>query len=54
MQHRELEELAVHTLRITGIYANPDEGIFFSASDDGTFKTSDIEDGESLDEQRPS
>merc|ERR1712156_108537 len=54
MQHRELEELAVHSLRITGIYVNSEEGIFNSVSDDGTFKTTECEDGETLDEQRPS
>ena len=44
----------MHSLRITGIYVNSEEGIFNSVSDDGTFKTTECEDGETLDEQRPS
>jgi len=39
MQHQELEELGVHTLRITGIYPSEgDAGHFSSVSDDGTFR----------------
>ena len=36
-----MDELGVHTLRITGITSNLDTGTFTSVSDDGTFKVTE-------------
>ena len=53
MQHHELEELGVHTLRITGVLSNAEEGSFTSVSDDGTFKVTESS-GQNLSEIKPS
>jgi len=55
MQHHELEELGVHTLRMTGIY--PSEGaagIFASVSDDGSFKVTSKSEGQTISDVKPS
>ena len=54
MQYEELEELGVHTLRITGIWSNSENGTFFTASDDGTFKVTENESGENVADTKPS
>ena len=41
MAYTEMEELGVHTLRITGISTNRETGSFMSVSDDGTFKVTE-------------
>ena len=41
MQYTEMDELGVHTLRITGLTSNRETGTFSSVSDDGTFKVTE-------------
>mmetsp|Transcript_41034 Transcript_41034/g.53796 ORF Transcript_41034/g.53796 Transcript_41034/m.53796 type:complete len:168 (+) Transcript_41034:62-565(+) len=54
MQHRELPELGIHTLRITGISSLGEDNTFYTVSDDGTFKLTDNKTGMPLAEVRPS
>ena len=54
MSYQELEELGVHTLRITGISSNSGRDNFFSVSDDGTYKVTEKATGETVCETKPS
>ena len=55
MQHHELEELGVHSLRVTGIYPSEGEaGIFVSVSDDGTLKVTSKGQGQTIADFKPS
>lgn len=54
LQYEELEELGVHTLRITGVSSNSETNTFSSVSDDGTFKVTENDSGSVVAECKPS
>ena len=54
MNYTELEELGVHSLRITGITSDKDLGTFSSVSDDGSFKVTEKTSGSVVAEELPS
>ena len=54
MQYTELEELGVHSLRITGITSNGENNTFTSVSDDGTLKVTENASGSVVAQAQPS
>lgn len=54
MQSTDLQELGVHTLRVTGISSNAENDTFLSVSDDGTFKVTENTSGSVVAECKPS
>ena len=53
MHYSELPQLPVHTLRITGLLANPASGTFMTVSDDAVLKVSEAESGSVVSEIQP-